>query len=173
MSVIAVRISKSKIEIAGDSQTTAGNNKYVKYDTTDKHINAYGKIFQVNNMTFGCAGYVSDIGLLQIFAKTHKPKEMERDFIIDWLIEFKEWANSKAKIGFNDLSFTAFIISDKRVFKIYSWVDAHEVKSFDSLGSGQWLAMGAMEAGASVEDAVKVANKYDLYCSGEIHKLTL
>ena len=173
MSVIAVKIKKGIIEIAGDSQTTWGSNKYPKQDTSDKQIKSSGKIFQVNGMTFGCAGSVADIGLLQIFAKTHRPKEMERDSVFEWFIEFKQFALDKAKINFNDISIHGIIILEKKVFCFYDFMEVVEVKDFNAVGSGMWLAIGAMELKADVTEAVNVAIKYDLHCGGEVTKLEI
>lgn len=173
MSVIAVRIDNGVIHISGDSQTTWGGHKFPKENYTDKHVTAYGKIFQVNHMTIGCAGSTSDIGLLQIFAKSHAPVEMEREDILIWLIEFKEWANLKAKIGFNDIRIHGIMIRDKRCFCFYDYMDVVEVKQFDAVGSGMWLAIGAMEAGLSSKQAVAIAQKYDLYCGGEITEIII
>ncbi len=173
MTCIAVKIKGKKIEIAGDTQVSWGRNKLPINNNTDQHINAAGKIFQVNGMTIGCAGNLSHIGLLAIYCKTHKPKEMVKDAIIDWFIEFKEWALMKAKINFTDISCQGIIINDKKAFCFYDFMDAVEVKTFDAVGSGMWLAIGAMELGGSVKDAVKVAIKYDLYCGGDITSFEL
>ena len=173
MSVVAVKISDGLIEIAGDTQSTWGRNKFSKIDTSDKHIKANGKIFQVNNMTIGCAGATSDIGLLQIYSKTHRPKEMDRDSILEWIVEFKEFANKKAQVSFNDISVHGILILDGKVFSFYDFLDVIEIKTFNAVGSGQWLAIGAMELGASVQQAVSVACKYDLFCGGETTKIEI
>lgn len=173
MTVIAVKINKDKIVIAGDSQTTWGNHKYPKHPSTDKELKSMGKIFQTNNMTFGCAGSVAHIGLLQMYAKTHKPKAMEHDFILEWFIEFKEFALKKASIAFNDIKLFGIIISENKVFSFYDFMEIREVLNFEAIGSGQWLAIGAMEIGASAKEAVRVAIKYDLYCGGETTELII
>lgn len=173
MSIVAVRKKGKGFEIAGDSQSTWGGNKFSKTNLTDKQMKAYGKIFRVNGLTIGCAGSVADIGLLQMYCKTHKPKEMTRDCILDWFIEFKEWALAKAKVNFNDISVHGIIISSKKAFCFYDFMDVTPVLDFEAVGSGMFLAIGAMELGASAEQAVKVACKYDLYCGGKITKLAV
>src|SRR5689334_19616228 len=110
MTIIACRVNKDSIEIASDSQTTWGRNKYPKPDTADKQTFAAGKLFQINGMTLGCAGMLSDIGILQLFAKTHVPKEMERDSVLEWLMEFQEFALDKAKIAYKDLCVHGILI---------------------------------------------------------------
>lgn len=173
MSVIAVKVKGRRIEIATDNQTTWGSNKSQKYVHNDNQVKSQGKIFQVNGMTIGCAGTVAHINLLQIFCKTHRPKEMERDSVLDWFIEFKEWAQEKAKINFNDISIHGIVIFEGSVFCFYDFMDVQKVTDFDAVGSGSWLAIGAMELGASASDAVKVAIKYDLYCGGGVSEIVL
>jgi ATP-dependent protease HslVU (ClpYQ) peptidase subunit len=173
MSVIAIKKTATGFELAGDAQTTWGKNKIPKQSMTDKQITSSGKIFQVNGMTFGCSGSVSHIGLLLIYAKTHNPKEMDRDEILNWFIEFREWVTKKAGITYNDLSIHAIIVRDGKAFTFYDFVDVQEVNDFDAVGSGMWLAIGAMETGASAEVAAKVAAKYDLYCGGDINVINI
>lgn len=173
MTCIAVKIGKKKIEIAGDSQASYGSYKFPRKDYTDKQVKSEGKIFQVNDMTIGCAGTLSHIGMLRVYAKTHKPKEMERDAILDWFIEFREWFNKKTQLLVTDISIHGILINEGKVFTFYDFVDCGEVKEFDSIGSGMFLALGAMDHGANVTDAIKTAIKYDLYCGGEVTKITI
>lgn len=171
MTCIAVKIKEKHIEIAGDSQATWGRNKYPNPSYADKTLKAEGKIFQTNGMTIGCAGSVAHIGLLQIYCKTHKPKEMDRDSIIDWFIEFRDWVNIRAKIPATDISIHAILINDGRAFAFYDFMEVSEIKDFEAVGSGMFLAIGAMELGADVEKAIEVAIKYDLFCGGDITKI--
>lgn len=173
MTCIAVRINKKQIEIAGDTQTTWGWNKLSKIENNDSSLKSTGKIFQVNGMTLGCAGSVAHIGLPQIFCKTSKPKEMERDAILDWLIAFKEFALAKAKINFNDISIHGIIATKGKVFSFYDFMDVKPVADFFSVGSGMFLALGAMDTGATASQAVKVAIKYDLFCGGQVKKIII
>lgn len=173
MTCIAVKIEPKKITIAGDTQTTWGRNKFPKKDYIDNQLKADGKIFQTNGMTLGCAGSSAQIGLFQIFCKTHKPKEMEKDPIMEWFMEFREWINSKAKVGFTELSLHAILISNNKVFCVFDFMDIWEVKSFDAVGSGMWLAIGAMDNGVDAEKAIETAIKYDLYCGGKITKIEI
>lgn len=173
MTCIAVRIKKGQIEIAGDTQMSWGMNKLPMPDKNDKALKCSGKIFQVNGMTFGCAGDVAHIGLLQIFSKTTKPKEMVRDSILEWLIGFKEWALLKAKIPFNDISVHGIIVTKGKSFTFYDFMEVDPITDFASVGSGMFLAMGAMEIGASASEAVRVAIKYDLYCGGQVKQIII
>jgi hypothetical protein len=173
MSIIAVRIKKGIIEFASDTQTTWGGNKYPNIESSDKTLKSFGKIFQVNGLTVGCAGDVAHIGLLQIFCKTSKPKETEKDSVIDWLISFKEWALGKAKINFADINVHGILAFEGKVFSFYDFMEVNQIKEFAAVGSVMFLAIGAMELGATASNAVKVAIKYDLFCGGDIKKIIL
>lgn len=170
MSVIAVKVNKDNILIAGDSQTSWGAHKFNKKDTSDRHVIANSKIWKVNGMVIGCAGSVAHIGILQMFCKTCKPKEMNRDSIIQWIADFKQYAVDLTKEGFNDISVHGIVIADDKAFVFYDFMDAYEIKEgdFAAVGSGMWLAMGAMSVGADVIKAVETAIKYDMHCGGEI-----
>lgn len=173
MSIIAVRKTENSFEIASDQQTTWGGYKYLKKENTDVSLKVNGKVFQVNDMTVGCAGDVGHIGLLQMFCKNHSPKSMILDDIIEWFTEFKDWANKKAGIIQKDVSIHGILIKEKRCFTFFDHFEANEVTDFDAVGSGMFLAWGAMEVGATAERAVEVACKYDLYCSGKVFKLSI
>lgn len=45
--------------------------------------------------------------------------------------------------------------------------------TFHAIGSGNELALGAMSMGASAEEAVEVAARFDLYTGGRIDKIAL
>lgn len=172
MSIVAVRKYPKTIEFASDTQTTWGHNKEgMKKEYNDKQISSYGKVFQVNDMTLGCAGSVTDISLLQIFSKTHKPKVADRDSILEWLIEFKEWAVKKG--ADKDIRIHAIMVYEGKIFSFYDFLLVEEIEEFWAVGSGMFLAVGAMEIGATAESAVKVASKYDLYCGGKVRKLRI
>lgn len=175
MSIVAVKVNKESIVIAGDSQTNWGGHKFNKKDTSDRQVNANSKIWQVNGMVLGCAGSVAHIGILQMYCKTCKPKEMNRDSIIQWVADFKKYAAELTKEGFNDISVHGIIIAEEKAFVFYDFMDAYEIKvnDFDAVGSGMWLSMGAMSVGADPIKAVETAIKYDMYCGGEITTLTI
>lgn len=175
MSVVAVKVNKDHILIAGDSQTSWGSHKFSTKDKSDSRVTANSKIWSVNGMVIGCAGSVAHIGILQMFCKTCKPKEMNRDSIIQWVADFKKYAVDLTKEGFNDISVHGILIAENKAFVFYDFMDAYEIKegSFDAVGSGMWLAIGAMSVGADPIRAVEVAVQYDMFCGGEITNLTI
>lgn len=165
MTVIAVQVKKKQIELASDCQTTWGSNKFPKKETTDSSIKVNGKIFQLNGMTVGAAGETSTISWLQIFCKSHKPKEADRDSILEWFVEFKQWVKIKGTL--DNISIHFILIMNGKAFAVYDFMEVNEITDFDAVGSGMWLAIGAMDNGCSVTEAVNTAIKYDLYCGGK------
>ena len=167
MTCIAIKKTTKGFEIASDSQTTWGRFKQIKKPTSDSQTKSIGKIFEINNITFGCAGDVGNITMLQYYAKTHIPKTADKDSLLEWFIEFKDWLFQKAKVGFNDVGISCIVVVKKRAFVIHDWLSAHEIEEYDAIGSGMFLALGAFEMGATAKQAVRVAIKHDLYCGYE------
>ena len=124
-------------------------------------------------MALGLAGSCAHIGLLQIYAKTNKPKIMDKDSVMDWFIGFKEWATAKAKIGWNEISIHGIICSEGVAFEFFDFLDVNRITKYSAVGSGMWLALGAFECGASAKKAVEVACVYDKGCGGEVHEVII
>lgn len=173
MTVIACKITKGLIEIASDTQSTWGHNKYDKQNQSDKQLHCYGKLFKVNGMIIGGSGTTSHIAMMQIFCKTHKPKDATRDSVLDWLIEFTEWVKKKSDIAAKDLSLHGIMVYENTVFRFFDWVEVEVIDGFTAVGSGMFLALGALEAGAEVKAVIKVAIKYDLYCGGTVKYMSV
>jgi ATP-dependent protease HslVU (ClpYQ) peptidase subunit len=174
MTVIALIFRNGKIQMAGDSQTSWGTfMKLPKRDSKDKAVKEYGKLFQVNKYTVGCAGDCAQIGMLQVFMKSHHPKQMDRDSILDWVLEFKSWLHDKAKIAFNDVSVHGIIVHGKKAFTFFDHLEVYPIKEFDAVGSGMNIAIGAMAVGASAKEAVKVCTTYAYGCGDKVTTLEL
>lgn len=171
MSVISVRVKADQIELAGDSQTSWGNHKFVTFNSKDPVLNQDGKLFEVNGMTVGCAGATATISLFKLFCKTAKPKSIHSDDILEWLVTFKDFCEKKYK--HTDISIHAILIMDGQAVAVYDFLDIYPISDFWAVGSGAWLAIGAMECGVSAADSVKVACKYDKGCGGDITTKTV
>lgn len=171
MTCIAVKVKKDKIEVACDKQVSWGGNKMPMAENSDKQLKSMGKIFQTNGMTIGGCGSLADLSLLSIYAKTHKPKDMNRDDILEWFIEFINWYENKTGDKKTNLSFV--IINDGFAFIVHDFYEVYQIEDFDAIGSGMWLALGVLDNGGDVIDAIKTAIKYDLYCGGDVNKITI
>lgn len=164
MTVIATKIEKKRIVIGSDSQTTCGHNKQTdsKKDTFPNST----KIIEVNEMVIGCAGAVVGNALMCVFAKNHRPKTAIEDDIISFMVEFNEWAkkqDSEYQLRNNHF----ILIFEKKVFEIVDGLLVREVGKFNAIGSGAFLALGALYYDRTVEEAIDVAKEYDLYCGGK------
>jgi hypothetical protein len=91
------------------------------------------------------------------------------------LEKFSAWYNDgrdpKSLPTYSDDGWGAFVISKEtkeiEIFQFGVLVDV--VHSFYTMGTGGAIATGAMAAGASAEEAVKIACEYDVYSGGEVH----
>ena len=83
---------------------------------------------------------------------------------------FKSWASDKGRDVTSDGSFsTDYLIRIKNNVYAVEGFHIHEVNRFFALGDGMDLALGAFEMGASAEEAVRIACKYNIYCCEPIN----
>lgn len=130
-----------------------------------------GKIYKVNGMLIGAAGFVSESNLLKLFALNHQPRSAEEDSVLDFIVEFRQWVAKKTGENSYSVSNHLVIVFKSKIFEIKE-LDVREVKEFGAIGSGMFLALAALHFGKSVEAAVDVAKIYDLYSGGETQLLT-
>lgn len=168
MSVIAVRKYKEKIVLAGDLQTSWGDSKLV--DAKNQMFLDPSKLWKHNGLVVGGAGYVSVSTMFRIFTKTRKPTTCSVEGILEFLVEFVEWAKKK------DTNFKLenhfIIIYEGKIFQTIEY-EVREVPEYNAVGSGMFLALGAMYKGADPEEAVEVAKQFDLFCSGSTDVITV
>lgn len=88
--------------------------------------------------------------------------------VVDWL-----QGGDKPDLS-NDSDFEALIIRDGKVFYLDNGLREIPLQGpYHAVGSGMDYAMGAMAMGATAEEAVKVARKFDNKTGGAIKKVTL
>ena len=168
MSVVVVRKLKTKIVMAADLQTSWGDAKIV--DAKQAIYLEPSKIWQTNGMIIGSAGYVSAATLLRVFSKTHKPASADVEGIIEYIVEFVDWAKKK------DTNFKfenqLLIVFENHIFECEGY-GVKEINEYMAIGSGMFLALGAMYKGSDPEEAVEIAKQFDLFCSGKTDILTV
>ena len=95
-----------------------------------------------------------------------------------YVAAFLDWgrggfAGDPPKIEKDEGTSSGFVIMGERIVE---WFPCGRRQAFRANlfadGSGYKLAIGAMEAGASAEQAVRIASKYDIHTGGEITVLT-
>lgn len=157
MSVVAVKEYKDKIVLGCDSQITNGDNKFGGDQVS------VSKIFSHNGMSIGGVGYVKDVGLMQSFSKNHKPKSCNIDAVLEFMVEFVDWC--KKKDSRYQINCNLIIVMNNKMFRVNGGFNVSIIKDFWAIGSGAFLALGALELDVDVRSAIKIATKYDLYCS--------
>jgi ATP-dependent protease HslVU (ClpYQ) peptidase subunit len=161
MSVVAVKITEKEITISADSQVSCGRSN--KLEGREKNP---AKLFRVNNgkIIFGSTGWTDIASLFRLYCETRQPEYSSELAILNFLSEFFDWAHSKNSDFKLENSFV--IIFNKKVFVTHGF-EVNEVDTYSAIGSGMFLALGAMYMGADTQKAIDVAKKYDLYCGGE------
>lgn len=156
MSVVACRVKKNSIEIASDSQTTWGY-------TLDKGGElASAKLWCVEDVVMGVVGLARDGGLLQLFARTHKPKEPTEEAVLDFVAEFHTWALKRTNNSATP-NYHAILVFGGKAFVICGYY-VDEIVTHWAIGSGDDYAKAALHLGHGVEKAVEVACELNLYC---------
>lgn len=169
MTVIAVRKIGAVAEMAADEQITHGHNKMAG-EKSNVWVDR-NKMFSANGLTVGSAGSVKESSFFQVFCLNHKPTAATEAGLLDFVVEFLEWGRKKDKDF--QLKNQYILIFKEKIFRITEGFLVMEVKSYAAIGSGTYLALGALYYKKSVKEAVKVAKEFDLYCGGKTQFLTI
>lgn len=161
MSVVAVRRYDNEIILSADKQTTWGDAKMS--NSKDQMYENKSKIYSHNDIAFGSAGKVYESGLFYLYTKTRKPTAATPEAILEYFVEFKDWATKKDATF--ALSNQYIFVYEDNIFQTYAY-EVAEIKEYSAIGSGMFLALGAMYMGARPEQAVNVSKEFDLYCGG-------
>lgn len=161
MTVAVVKKYEDKIIIAADSQMSIGGNKELDV----------AKITTVGKFTFASAGRVDVHRLLQLFAKTHSPKEATPDAMLEFLSEYDSWLRNKTKNEVKWENQNIFVFEGK-VFRCWSF-DIEEIKDYTAVGCGMFLALGVLSMNGTPRQAVETAIKYDIGCGGNCMEVVL
>ena len=121
------------------------------------------KVFWINNHLMGGAGRARSISTFADWLQKHT----------DYTIVNQEVGDLVALIPpvlQDDEEFTALVLTPDKQVLMYDGNVALNLGNdvAASIGSGSVFALAAMDAGASAEDAVRIAMKRDVYSGGEI-----
>jgi len=121
------------------------------------------KVFWVNNHLMGGAGRARSISTFAQWLQKHTDYTIVNQ-------EVGDLVDLIPPVLQDDEEFTALVLTPDKQVLMYDGNVAlnlgHDVQA--SIGSGSVFALAAMDAGASAEDAVKIAMKRDVYSGGEI-----
>lgn len=166
--VVAVQ-EKGNVVFASDSQTSWGSRKSHSAD----------KIFKNGALVIGAAG---DVRVANVFEAAELPQPAaslrKRGDIYRWLVNTlvpalqEALENAKALTEMNGEAGNrgAFLIAvNGQVFEVSSdFAVTSERNGLYAIGSGGAVAIGALAAGATPQEAVKIATQYDAYSGGQV-----
>ena len=130
--------------VAFDGITLAADSQ-----TNGSYVEYHNKIARIGNVVVACAGTVSEIA------------------------QFQRWCKDRTK---DKPILTDFSCLEIRSGKVYYYDENLEPLTPSipvAIGSGSDFAMGAMLAGATAKEAVKIACKLDSNSGGKIKTVTL
>lgn len=121
------------------------------------------KVFWINNHLMGGAGRARSISTFAQWLQKHTDYTIVNQ-------EVGDLVDLIPPVLQDDEEFTALVLTPDKQVLMYDGNVAlnlgHDVPA--SIGSGSVFALAAMDAGASAEEAVKIAMKRDVYSGGEI-----
>ena len=169
MTVIAVKHrGKGIFDLAAGTQVTVGRRyKELTVEKSERGIKTNGKIFEYEGFILACAGKMAHAFLLQKYLKKEQPIMTNED-LIDWLVGFRKYLKKKTDKTYESIEIDIVIIGEGKCFFINEYVCPKQITEHYALGSGWAFALGALDKGATVKEAVQIASKHDLFCSGEI-----
>ena len=151
MSVVAVRKYPDRLDFAADSIRTVG------YRQESQRVTELTKLVEVNDMTIGGVGYSVELSFLFLFAKTHKPKAATTDAVLDFLVEFYDWARAKNEsFGRQNHYLLGF---QGEAFRICDGYLVDRINEFGAIGAGEDFALTAMHLGKTETEAIEVASE--------------
>ena len=126
----------------------------------------FEKIVNINGCLVGCAGSVASIlKFRQWFADNMEAELAKQDY---------PFVNISLPDDMIEDDFTALVLyPDGVLYEFFGAGSAMEVKQPAAIGSGMFYALSAMDAGASAEEAVKIATLRDAYSGGDIQVFEL
>lgn len=161
MSIIAVKVTKTKIIIGADSIVVRGSTQVKKPS----------KLFKINSLIIGGCGASRDLGFFKSFCKTQKPEYATEHSILDFMVDFNDWATKKcASYKLEDSAYLLIFL--KKVFYIHQ-LYISEVNKYFAIGAGEDFALAALYLGKSVKKAIQSACHLSIYCEEPIVIYTL
>ena len=170
--IIAKKNEDGTVDIAWDSQSTAGNR-----------ISSANKLTTHNNQLhvgvggwarFGDIVHFSDLDAAhpaEFEADDFDPQEyLVRHAVPTWIKALREAEHiHKDKEDWADGS--ALIVMKGRIFNMDSSFSINEVLEYGGIGSGSGYATGALAHGASVLEALEIAAELDPFTGGVLNEM--
>lgn len=174
MSVIAIKKERDKITIASDSQITNISNDTKLYG--DKIIKSEDAIIcYTGNSAYGSLIKMKPFKLENPLTDLSDLYKSVYDYVelLDVCKHLYNIGETNQQPVSKEDEFL-FIINGDACYYNNGYVCYYNngyvttIPNIFAIGSGAKFALGALEAGADVKQAVEIACKHDLYCSGDI-----
>lgn len=160
MSIGTVRLTKDYIEVACDSQVTWGDCKMI-----DGMYGKASKIIENEALIAVTAGSTQQSAFFSLYSKERALTRPTEETILQYMLDFEEWGRKRI----NDFKLdNQFILIIKRKVFAFNWYEVTPIKEYGAIGSGMFIALGALYKGSSAKEAAEVAAKFDNHCSGKI-----
>lgn len=160
MSVIAVRVTASQVEMAVDSEVSYGDIRVSRSTSI-----ADQKLWAVNGLMVAFVGTSSLGSILRRWTRDNVPEGGDEPSICRYVDAFHSWRRETYPDG-GDIGEVSFVLA----FHGQAWiVDAYAVSAvprggYFADGAGMTVALGALFCGASVEDAARAACYHNGQC---------
>ncbi len=167
MSVVATRVTDKEIVIAADSYR---GRDWVGTQDKDKEA----KIFRADHgMIVGTVGWTEEFALMKIFLRSHFPKDVTEDSVLEFMSEFHDWVRSKTGKNDYDLKNGWHFVYNGAAFTVDNGYDIRRISDFDAIGAGAVYALTALHLGRSAEEAVEIACQLSSYCEVPVNAFTV
>lgn len=153
MSVVACKVHPDRIELAADSILVSGWSQ-----RTDGKMT---KLAKVRDVVVGSSGLASDVGLMQLYLRTTRPKFADVDCVLEFVGEFADWKRKRTGDATNQNQY--ILAFDGKAFVTQEYF-VDEVENYYAIGAGQDFATAALYLGRSAVAAVQAAVALSPYC---------
>jgi ATP-dependent protease HslVU (ClpYQ) peptidase subunit len=166
MSVVCCKVYEDRIEIAADSITVRG------WTQSKGKNNDMSKLMVIDDIVIGGVGYSQEIVLMQLYCKTHKPRDNSQISIVEFLSEFSDWKKNKTDNG--NIEGSYIIVFDGKAYVTFGF-GVSEVTEYEAIGAGVDFALSALYLNNNVVKAIETACELSVYCEKPVihHKIKL
>lgn len=160
MTVIAVRVHLTEVDIAVDSQTSYG-----EFTVQRRTSLADSKMWEVGGLVIAFCGTSALGSILRRWTRQHTPDDADEAAITGYVDRFYRWRRDQFPDS-GDIDDMSFVL----VFKGAAWViDGYSVSGvpvggYFAHGSGLPVALGALYAGSDAMTAVAAACRHGPGC---------
>lgn len=162
MTTILGRQFEDGFVMAADTQVTSGDRPY-------RHA-SMAKISRVGYLWVAGAGHAPSCDVIQHnWTPPKRSGSTPYEEMIKSIVPSMRWALEKSGVKAGDEDAVFFLVGlDDRLFIVDSDTVLVSDTGIYGIGSGSHYGIGALHAGASMEEAIRIASMYDIYTGGSV-----